>query len=65
MSLQEPDAKVVRDVEVIQLAVVDDTGDRGITEIVADIFPGCFTRRGIIGHIEDMARRCWRVSVVA
>ena len=65
MSLQQLDAKVGRDVEITPLAIVGDTGDWRVTEIVADIFPGCLARGGIVRHIEDMARGRWGVSVVA
>jgi hypothetical protein len=65
MSLQELDAEVGRDVEVAQLAIVGDTGDWRVTEVIADIFPGGLARGGIIGHNEDMAGSRWGVGVVA
>ncbi len=65
MGLQELDTEIGRDVEGTQLAIVGDAGDGRVTEIVADIFPGCLARGGIIRHIEDMARGRWGVSVVA
>src|SRR5579872_816786 len=53
------------DVEIAQLRVISDAGNGHVAEVVADITPGGFARRGIVGHIEDVAGRGWRVGVVA
>src|ERR1700733_2395981 len=60
---QTVNAKIAGRVEVADSSVVHEAGDRDISEIVAQVMPGCRAADGIVSYFEYVSRRLGRGSV--